>query len=86
MSAYKPNWKRLNQNNIKVAQLDDMMKYVLDSGTGTIGAIIGGIKLAVMLAYLTARRRLVLDEMLSEKQDYIQAVTGNHGNENEVID
>lgn len=86
MEAYKPNWKRLKQNNIKVAQLDEMMGYVMNSGTGTIGAIIGGVKLFIVLAYLAARRRLILDEMQVEKAEYIQAISGNHGSQNEVND
>lgn len=60
----------LRPTAITSAQLDQMMAFVMDSGGGVVGAVIGGVKIAVVMAYMIARDRLQAAEADYKKQLY----------------
>lgn len=62
-----------------VAQLDGLMTFVTASGTGTVGAIIAGVKIILVTAYVIAREKLTSQEATALKQQYEQA----QGNKNQ---
>lgn len=69
-------------SGLSVAQMDKLMGFVIDSGTGTWGAIIAGLKLLAIGAYVYARRSLIEDEAERLKQGYGQDQA--HGNQDQV--
>ncbi len=72
----------LRPTSISVAKLDELMAFVMQSGTGVIGAVIGGIKILVVVAYVFARERLLAQEAQYRKQEYERRRTG--GNQGEL--
>lgn len=62
-----------------MAQLDALMNFVINSPKGYAGAVIAGVKIAVVLWYTAAREKLALNEALLAKQEYEQA----QGNQNQ---
>lgn len=67
---------------LTVAQLDSLATAVFaPSGTGTFAMIFGCIKLAVAIAYIFARAKMVDEQMLIAKQQYEAAQGTNSQNE-----
>lgn len=88
MSATNPpkdpryQYQDLRPASITVAQLDQLMGFVMDSGKGTIGAVVAGLKILVVTGYMFARQKLVSDEAEYKKQQYEQGQAG--GNQGQV--
>ena len=74
MASKKPSplYKEYAKGIVSLAMLDDMMKFLVSSGTGKLGAIIAAIKLVVCVAYIWARHSLIDKSIEVEKQQSIQ--------------
>lgn len=73
--AKKPeiDWKKYKMSGLSVTQLDDMMKFTMNSGTtGWFAVIIMGIKIIIISKYLHARKELLENEIFIAKQEFEQ--------------
>ena len=65
------DYTRYRPKSISVERLDQLASFVFEGNSpGTLGAIIAALKLSVALAYITARRVMISDELLIIKQQY----------------
>lgn len=76
---------KTNQTPLSVEKLDELMKFVTESGGGLTGAIIAGVKLILIGVYLTARQKLINEKRLIARQEYEKALSSSHSGANEVI-
>lgn len=61
------------RRSLGVAKLDALFESaLLKSGAGTVGAIIGGIKLLVILGYLIARKKMLDEDLQLARAGYEQ--------------
>lgn len=63
-------YEDIGPTSISVARLDQLMTFVMDAPQGTFGAIISGVKILVVTAYMVARERLIAQSQEYSKQQY----------------
>lgn len=84
VATYTPNWSKYGRPAFTAQQLDELMKFVMNSGTGYIGAIIAGIKILFIGAYMIARDKMVNQSMQVDRYEAEKELNSHHGNQNEV--
>ncbi len=70
-NEFKWDYKAHKSKHINVDLLDAIMEEVATSKT-TWGKVIAGIKIFIFFAYLWARKRLIDEKFMMEKQDFEQ--------------
>lgn len=75
---FRYDYRKFRPKGISVEQLDMLAEFVFKgNGTdGKIATIIAAVKLTIALAYITARRIMIADEMRMAKQQYEVERTG----------
>ena len=66
------NYSKYKSRKIDLKMIDDMMTIVISSGTSRFATIVAGVKIILFFAYLRARKSLIDEQFLIEKQDYEQ--------------
>ena len=65
------DYSKYRPRGISVERLDQLASFVFEGNApSTLGAIIAAIKLAVAIAYITARKIMIDNELLIAKQQY----------------
>ena len=68
---FRYDYTKFRPKGISVERLDQLADFVFNGNApSNLGAIIAAIKLAVAIAYITARRIMISDEMEIAKQQY----------------
>jgi hypothetical protein len=71
-----------NNPGLTVQQLDALATAVFaPTGTGTFAMIFGSIKLAVAIAYIFCRSKMIDEQLQIQKQQYENAQDDNNQNE-----
>ena len=65
------NYKKYEARTLSVTQLDGIANIILESGGGAFNNIIAGLKLVCIFLWLYARYRLIEQEQLIAKQQFI---------------
>jgi hypothetical protein len=70
-TPYQPDYTLYQSKGLTVAQLDMLANFVFGgTAPSTLSAIIAAIKLAIAIAYITARQIMVNNEIAIAKQAY----------------
>ena len=77
------DYKKYQTSGLTVKQLDDAYASIMAPTTGTVAAIIAGIKLLVFFAYLSARNKLIDNELVIAKEQLQQVIAAQHDADNE---
>ena len=67
---FRFNHRKYKSKKISLKLLDDTIDVVIGSGTSTLATIIAAIKVIIFFAYLWARKRIIDEQFLIEKQEY----------------
>lgn len=66
------NYSKYKSKKVNLKMVDDLMETTIASGTSKFAAIVAGVKILLFFAYLWARKRLIEEEFLIQKQNYEQ--------------
>lgn len=87
MEELKKKYARYYQKAVTTEKLDALMDFIInDNGKGYVAAIIAGLKIFVVSAFLFARDRLVDNELRSGRQELGVDINALHNQQNEVAD
>lgn len=76
------DYKSIPDTKIDMTRLDKVMDLVLESGTSKINTILAMVKVLIYLAYLTARRIIIDEQMKRDKQKY--EISQHQANSNDL--
>lgn len=67
---FRFDYKKYKTKAIDVSMLDKLMEDCISAGTSRWASIVMGIKIVLFFAYLWARKTLIDQQMMIEKQNY----------------
>ena len=77
------DYSKYKSKKVDLKMIDDLMETTIASGTSRFASIVSGIKILLFFAYLWARKRLIEEEFLIQRQNYEQ---GRVNENDDVLD
>lgn len=72
VNDFRFDYKKYKSKSINVSMLDKLMDDCINAGTSRWASIVMACKITLFFAYLWARKTLIDQQMMIEKQDYEQ--------------